>query len=82
MLVNAPSTVDIVIACTLLKPSVWRRQHMVPTVQDAIDKLNTVDHDFYIYLDDDSGHVQVVYSRKSGDGYGVIITIPDNADIP
>ena len=49
-------------------------------MQDAIDKLATVDHDFYIYLDDASGHVQVVYKRHSG-GHGVIITIPDNADL-
>jgi Sigma 54 modulation/S30EA ribosomal protein C terminus len=42
-----------------------------------------VDHDFYIYLDADSGHVQVVYKRKggAGSGHGLIITIPDDASL-
>ena len=48
-------------------------------LQDAIDKLQFVDHDFYIYMDQDSGHVQVVYKRKT-EGYGVIITVADESD--
>eukprot|EP00892_Ulva_mutabilis_P011762 jgi/Ulvmu1/8959/UM005_0050.1 len=49
-------------------------------LQDAIDQLEQVDHDFYIYLDADSGHVQVVYKRNT-DGHGVIITIPDETSV-
>lgn len=49
-------------------------------LQDAIDQLDQVDHDFYIYLDSDSGHVQVVYKRNT-DGHGVIITIPDETSV-
>ena len=49
-------------------------------MQEAITNLEAVDHDFYIYLDADSQHVQVVYKRNEG-GHGVLITIPDNADL-
>jgi hypothetical protein len=64
----------------------WRA-HVATTLppqmllQDAIDQLEIVDHDFYIYLDDDSGHVQVVYKRKDGDGHGIIIPIPDEEGV-
>lgn len=50
------------------------------SLEDAIDQLEQVDHDFYIYLDSDSGHVQVVYKRNT-DGHGVIITIPDETSV-
>lgn len=49
-------------------------------MQDAIDQLDLVDHDFFLYLDADSGHVQAVYKRQAG-GHGVIITIPDELTV-
>lgn len=55
-------------------------QELEGCIQDAIDALELVDHDFYIYLDKDSGHVQAVYKRKDG-GHGVIITIPDEISL-
>lgn len=38
-------------------------------MQEAVSSLEAVDHDFYIYLDADSQHVQVVYKRNEG-GHG------------
>jgi putative sigma-54 modulation protein len=46
-------------------------------MQDAIDRLDMVGHDFFVYLDQDSGYVQVVYKRRDEDGHGLIIPIPD-----
>lgn len=41
-------------------------------------QLDQVGHDFYVFLDQESRQVQVVYRRKQ-EGYGVIIphTLPD-----
>ena len=54
--------------------------HTVELVQEAVDQLDLVDHDFYLYLDKASGHVQAVYKRQAG-GHGVIITIPDEITV-
>jgi len=48
------------------------------SLADAVDKLEYVDHDFYLYLDADSGHTQAVYKRRDGT-HGVIITVPDES---
>ncbi len=43
-----------------------------PMSQDeAIYMLDILDHDFYVYLDEESGAIQVVYRRYDGD-YGMI----------
>lgn len=45
---------------------------MVPmTVEDAIEEMELVGHDFYVFLDRASGNVSVLYSRNDGD-YGLI----------
>ena len=41
------------------------------TVDDALFQMELVGHDFYLFLDKDSGHPSVVYRRKGYD-YGVI----------
>jgi ribosomal subunit interface protein len=41
------------------------------TVDDALHNMELVGHDFYLFLDKDSGHPKVVYRRKGYD-YGII----------
>ena len=42
-------------------------------LEEAIMQMELSNHDFYIYTDDESGKVSVVYRRNSG-GYGLIET--------
>jgi putative sigma-54 modulation protein len=41
------------------------------TVDEAILQMNMLGHQFYMFLDPDSGIVNVVYRRKDG-GYGLL----------
>jgi putative sigma-54 modulation protein len=41
------------------------------SLNEAIFALDYVDHDFYVYKDDESGDVNVVYKRNAG-GIGLI----------
>jgi len=45
------------------------------TVEQAIDNLEMVDHDFYAFQEADSGKIQVLYKRSAG-GYGLIVAVP------
>jgi len=42
------------------------------TVDDALFEMELVGHDFYLFLDKDSGRPSVVYRRHKGYDYGVI----------
>lgn len=45
---------------------------MVPmTVEDAIEEMELIGHDFFVFLDRASGNVSVLYARNDGD-YGLI----------
>ncbi|MWV59549.1 ribosome hibernation-promoting factor, HPF/YfiA family [Rathayibacter sp. VKM Ac-2754] len=48
------------------------------TVDDAVDYMELVGHDFYLFIDADTGRPSVVYRRKGWD-YGVI-GLGDEAD--
>ena len=41
------------------------------SVEEAILQMNLVGHQFYVFLDEASGDVSVVYKRNDG-GYGLI----------
>lgn len=45
------------------------------TAEDAIQAMELTDHDFYIFLDKETGRTNVVYRREEGD-YAVIETRP------
>ena len=58
-----------------LPPAVLRRkQFAIETISasEAVEKLEDVGHDFYVYRDALTGSVQVLYRRKRG-GYGVLV---------
>ncbi len=42
------------------------------TVDDALFEMELVGHDFFLFLDKDSGRASVVYRRRKGYDYGVI----------
>lgn len=44
----------------------------VMTPEEAIMQMNMLDHEFFMFRDDGTGDINVVYRRKSGD-YGLLV---------
>lgn len=61
-------------AVPVLPPPVIRNKYftMNPmTVDDAIEQLDLVDHDFFVFRNQSNGQINVIYQRNHG-GYGLI----------
>ena len=41
------------------------------TAEEAVEQLELIGHDFFVFRNADSGEINVVYRRRDGD-YGVI----------
>ena len=54
-------------------PGVRRKYFAMPpmSLDEARRQLDLIDHDFYLFRDEDSDQLQVIYRRNHG-GYGVI----------
>jgi putative sigma-54 modulation protein len=42
------------------------------TVDEALEQLDMIDHDFYMFLNAETGEINVIYERNHG-GYGVLM---------
>jgi putative sigma-54 modulation protein len=54
---------------TIVKSKSFEMKPM--SAEDAVMRMDLLHHDFYVYRDAESGHVNVVYRRRDGD-YGLI----------
>jgi len=66
----APAPADVTFDATTL---VRRKSHPMPkqSLVDAMICMNGLDHDFYMFTNEDTGAINVVYKRKEG-GLGLI----------
>lgn len=57
----------------LPSPGVRRKYFAMPamSLEEARHQLEMIDHDFYLFRDEESGDLQVIYHRNHG-GFGVI----------
>ena len=53
-----------------VKEKVFRTEPL--TLAQALDEMELVGHDFFLYVDAESGRPSAVYRRRKGDNYGVI----------
>jgi putative sigma-54 modulation protein len=49
------------------------------TVEQALEQLQLVDHDFYVFRNSATNEINTIYTRNHG-GYGVIQPRPNNGN--
>lgn len=50
------------------------------SIQEALEQLQLIDHDFYMFRNAETGEINVIYRRSHHGGYGVIQ--PRNGSVP
>jgi len=63
----------------VIRQKVFPTTHM--TVEDAVDHMELVGHDFFLFIDSETDRPSVVYRRKGWD-YGVIGLEDDSVELP
>jgi ribosomal subunit interface protein len=67
--IPVPADEDEVYSPVVIREKVFPAAHM--TTENALDHMELVGHDFFLFIDATTGHPSVVYRRKGWD-YGVI----------
>lgn len=50
------------------------------SIQEALEQLQLIDHDFYMFRNAETDEINVIYQRSHHGGYGVIQ--PRNGSVP
>jgi len=63
---------DYLTSPTIVKEKVIPMMHMTP--EEAAEQMEMLDHDFFLFVNADTGNVSVIYKRKDSD-YGMIYAV-------
>lgn len=67
--VVAPNEADEAYSPIVIRSKEFDAEHL--SIDEAVDRMELVGHDFFLFMEKESGHPSVVYRRKGWD-YGVI----------
>jgi len=83
--VHVPPAAPITVEAEVVEAEEWSAPDLTPplvreklhdakpmTLDEALEAMELVGHDFYLFVDSDSAHPAVVYRRNRGYDYGVI----------
>ena len=92
--VNKTKTVDLIESQPVVENLIGDRQAELPsevvrtkyfpmpsmTVEEALEQLQLIDHDFYMFSNGVTGEINVIYKRYHHGGYGLIQPRPNGND--